>query len=501
MEVRWTVPVEEVVVGDILVVRPGEKIPVDGVVVEGYSSVDQSMLTGESIPVEKGAGDEVVGGTINLSGLIKVKAVKVGEDTVLSQIVNMVQEAIVSQTPIQRLADLVSSYFVPAVVSVAVAAFLFWYFVGGMPFSLAFIVLVSVLIVACPCALGIATPAAIMIGASKGAQQGILIKSGEYLEKAHKLTTVVFDKTGTLTKGRPTVTDIISLDNISEDEVLRLAASAESGSEHPLGRAVVEEARKRGLKVEEPKIFEVLPGKGVKAVLNGATVLVGNERLMEEYGIKTLPYSEDLAKLQREGKTVMMVAVEGRVMGMLGMADTLKENSTEAVRLLQSMGIKVAMLTGDNRTTAEAIARKLGIEKTFPEVLPGQKAEVIRKLKDAGEVVGMVGDGINDAPALAEADVGFAIGSGTDIAKEAGGIVLMRDDVTDVVKAIKLSKRVVQKIKQNLFWAFAYNVVLIPVAAGVLYPINGTLLNPIFAAIAMAASSITVTLNSMTLNR
>jgi Cu+-exporting ATPase len=495
------VPVEEVVVGDILVVRPGEKIPVDGVVVEGYSSVDQSMLTGESIPVEKGAGDEVVGGTINLSGLIKVKAVKVGEDTVLSQIVNMVQEAIVSQTPIQRLADLVSSYFVPAVVSVAVAVFLFWYFVGGMPFSLAFIVLVSVLIVACPCALGIATPAAIMIGASKGAQQGILIKSGEYLEKAHKLTTVVFDKTGTLTKGRPTVTDIISLDNISEDEVLRLAASAESGSEHPLGRAVVEEARKRGLKVEEPKIFEVLPGKGVKAVLNGATVLVGNERLMEEYGIKTLPYSEDLAKLQREGKTVMMVAVEGRVMGMLGMADTLKENSTEAVRLLQSMGIEVAMLTGDNRTTAEAIARKLGIEKTFAEVLPGQKAEVIRKLKDTGEVVGMVGDGINDAPALAEADVGFAIGSGTDIAKEAGGIVLMRDDVTDVVKAIKLSKRVVRKIKQNLFWAFAYNVVLIPVAAGVLYPINGTLLNPIFAAIAMAASSITVTLNSMTLNR
>jgi Cu+-exporting ATPase len=328
-----------------------------------------------------------------------------------------------------------------------------------------------------------------------------LIKSGEYLEKAHKLTTVVFDKTGTLTKGRPTVTDIISLDNISEDEVLRLAASAESGSEHPLGRAVVEEARKRGLKVEEPKIFEVLPGKGVKAVLNGATVLVGNERLMEEYGIKTLPYSDDLAKLRREGKTVMMVAVEGRVVGMLGVADTLKENSAEAVRLLQSMGIEVAMLTGDNRTTAEAIARKLGIEKTFPEVLPGQKAEVIRKLKDAGEVVGMVGDGINDAPALAEADVGFAIGSGTDIAKEAGGIVLMRDDVTDVVKAIKLSKRVVRKIKQNLFWAFAYNVVLIPVAAGVLYPINGTLLNPIFAAIAMAASSITVTLNSMTLNR
>ena len=499
--VEVEVPVEEVAVGDLLVVRPGEKIPVDGVVVEGFSSVDQSMMTGESIPIEKEAGDEVVGGTINLSGLIKMRALKVGEDTVLSKIVNTVQEAIVSQTPIQRLADLVSSYFVPAVVSVAVAAFLFWYFVGGMPFSLAFIVFVSVLIIACPCALGIATPAAIMIGAARGAQQGILIKNGEYLEKANKITTVVFDKTGTLTKGRPSVTDIIAFNGVSEDEVLRFAASAELGSEHPLGRSIVEEARRRGLKVEEPSVFEALPGKGVKAVLNGVTILVGNERMMEENGVKTESVTEHLTRLGNEGKTVMLVVVEGRLVGVLGVADTIKENAPEAVKTLQAMGVEVVMLTGDNRKTAEAIATRLGIKKTLSEVLPVQKAEVVRGLKGAGMVVGMVGDGINDAPALAAADVGFAIGSGTDIAKEAGGIVLMRDDVTDVVKAITLSKRVVRKIKQNLFWAFAYNVVLIPVAAGVLYPFTGILLNPIFAAIAMAASSITVTLNSMTLNR
>jgi len=499
--VEVEVPVEEVAVGDLLVVRPGEKIPVDGVVVEGFSSVDQSMMTGESIPIEKEAGDEVVGGTINLSGLIKMRALKVGEDTVLSKIVNTVQEAIVSQTPIQRLADLVSSYFVPAVVSVAVAAFLFWYFVGGMPFSLAFIVFVSVLIIACPCALGIATPAAIMIGAARGAQQGILIKNGEYLEKANKITTVVFDKTGTLTKGRPSVTDIIAFNGVSEDEVLRFAASAELGSEHPLGRSIVDEARRRGLKVEEPSVFEALPGKGVKAVLNGVTILVGNERMMEENGVKTESVTEHLTRLGNEGKTVMLVVVEGRLVGVLGVADTIKENAPEAVKTLQAMGVEVVMLTGDNRKTAEAIATRLGIKKTLSEVLPVQKAEVVRGLKGAGMVVGMVGDGINDAPALAAADVGFAIGSGTDIAKEAGGIVLMRDDVTDVVKAITLSKRVVRKIKQNLFWAFAYNVVLIPVAAGVLYPFTGILLNPIFAAIAMAASSITVTLNSMTLNR
>jgi len=495
------VPVEEVAVGDILVVRPGEKIPVDGIVVEGRTSVDQSMLTGESMPVEKGVGDEVVGGTVNLSGLIKIRALKVGEDTVLSQIVNLVQEAIVSHTPIQRLADRVSSFFVPAVVTVAVASYLFWYFVGGMPFSLAFIVLVSVLIVACPCALGIATPAAIMIGAARGAQQGILIKSGEYLERASKLTTVVFDKTGTLTKGRPSVTDIVAVDGVSEDEVLRLAASAELGSEHPLGKSIVEEAKRRGLKVEEPSFFESLAGRGVKAVLNGVTILVGSERLMEENGVSTASFTEQLTRLASEGKTVMLVAVGGRLVGVVGMADTIKDEAGEAVKMLEAMGIEVVMLTGDNRATAEAIAKKLGIKKTLSEVLPGQKAEVVRELRDSGKVVGMVGDGINDAPALAAADVGFAIGSGTDIAKETGGIVLMRDNVTDVVRAIRLSKRVVRKIKQNLFWAFAYNVVLIPVAAGVLYPFTGILLNPIFAAIAMAASSITVTLNSMSLNR
>lgn len=494
------VPVEQVQVDDVVVVRPGEKIPVDGMVVEGRSSVDQSVVTGESIPVEKGIGDEVIGATINKAGLLRIRATKVGSDSALSQIVKMVEEAIVSQAPIQRMADRISSFFVPVVVTIAVGSFLFWYLVWGLPFAVAFIVLVSVLIVACPCALGIATPAAIMIGASKGAQNGILIKNGEYLEKAHKLTTIVFDKTGTLTKGEPSLTDVMGF-NSGEDEVLRMAAAAEVGSEHPLGEAIVRGARERGLSIDNPEGFEAIAGQGVKAVVGRATVLLGNRKLLETNGISAEAAEERMKSLEEDGKTAMLVAVDGKLKGVVAVADTIKENAPAAVKQLQSMGIEVIMLTGDNRRTADAIARKLGITNVLAEVLPGDKATVVSELKGEGKVVAMVGDGVNDAPALAASDVGIAIGSGTDIAKEAGGVVLMRSDVSDVAKAITLSKKVVRKIKQNLFWAFAYNVVLIPVAAGVLYLPLGLLLNPIFAAIAMASSSITVTLNSMLLER
>lgn len=495
------VPVEQVQVDDIIAIKPGEKVPVDGVVVDGQSSVDQSVVTGESMPVDKKVGDEVIGATMNKVGLLKVRATRVGSDSTLSQIVKMVEEAIVSQAPIQRMADRISSYFVPLVVTVAVGSFLFWFLGGGLPFSLAFIVLVSVLIVACPCALGIATPAAIMIGASKGAQNGILIKNGEYLEKAHKLTTIVFDKTGTLTKGEPSLTDVIGF-NSHEDDVLRMAAAAEMGSEHPLGEAIVRGARDRGLPVGNPQSFEAVPGQGVRATFEGTSILLGNRRLMLENGIQAdSAVEERMHALEQDGKTAMLVALNGKLSGIVAVADTLKENASAAVSKLQSMGIEVIMLTGDNRRTAEAIARKLGIKKVLAEVLPHDKARVVGELKGEGKVVAMVGDGINDAPALAASDVGIAIGSGTDIAKESGGIVLMKSDVGDVSKAINLSKKVVRKIKENLFWAFAYNVVLIPVAAGLLYPPFGLLLNPIFAAIAMAASSITVTMNSMLLNR
>lgn len=498
--VETEVPVELVKVGDVVVVRPGEKIPVDGIVVEGRSSVDQSVVTGESIPLEKEVGDEVIGTTINKSGFLKVKATKVGSDSTLSQIVKMVEEAIVSQAPIQRMADRISSFFVPAVVAIAIGSFLFWYFVWGLPFALAFIVLVSVLIVACPCALGIATPAAIMIGASKGAQNGILIKNGEYLEKAHKLTTVVFDKTGTLTKGEPSLTDVIGF-NSGKDEVLRMAAAAELGSEHPLGEAIVRGARERGLRVGNPKNFEAVAGQGVIATVQGAEVLLGNRKLMETNGITIDIAEEKMRALEGDGKTAMLVAVNSQLKGIVAVADTIKENAPGAIKQLQSMGIEVVMLTGDNKRTADAIGRKLGITKVLAEVLPGDKEKVVGELKGEGKVVAMVGDGVNDAPALAASDVGIAIGSGTDIAKEAGGVVLMKSDVNDVAKTIILSKKVVRKIKENLFWAFAYNIILIPVAAGVLYPSFGLLLNPIFAAIAMAASSVTVTMNSMLLNR
>ncbi len=495
------VPVEMVKVNDVVIVRPGEKVPVDGIVVEGYSSVDQSAVTGESIPVGKKAGDEVIGATINKVGVLKVKATKIGADTTLSQIVKMVEEAIVSRAPIQRLADQISAYFVPAVIGVAVASFLFWSYVARLPFGIAFTTLIAVLIIACPCALGIATPAAIMIGAGKGAQSGVLIKGGEQLEKAHRLRAVVFDKTGTLTKGEPSVTDIAVTSRLGEAEVLRLAAIAEKGSEHPLGEAIVKVAVAKGMDLPSPEAFEAVPGHGVKAAVNGTRVLVGNRRLLQENGIDLSGVEAKFKAFEEEGKTAMLVAVDNELVGIITVADTVKEGAAEAVERLKRMGIEVVMVTGDNPRTANAIAKKLGIKRVMAEVLPRDKALAVKKLKEEYGLVAFVGDGINDAPALAQADVGIAIGSGTDIAKETGGIVLIKSDVRDVALAIELSKRTVRKIKENLFWAFFYNIVLIPVAAGALYPSLGVLLNPILAAVAMSLSSVTVVGNSMLLNR
>ena len=495
------VPVEEVLVGDLVVVRPGEAVPVDGVVQFGHSSVDQSMITGESIPVEKVVGDEVIGGTINKTGMLKFAASKVGTDTTLSQIVKMVEEAIVSKAPVQRTADRVSSYFVPVVILIAIGSFSLWFFIGAMPFALAFIVVVSVLIVACPCALGLATPAALMIGAGKGAQNGILIKNGEYLERARNVGVVVFDKTGTLTMGEPSLTDVIPLAGFTESEVLRWAASAEQGSEHPLGGAIVTGATSRSLELVAPAAFESFPGKGISADVAGKKLLLGNRSLLRGNGVDISHGERALAGLEAAGKTGMLLAVDGRLAGVVAVADTLKPSAVEATATLRRMGIEVVMLTGDNPRTAQAIASQLGIQNVRAEVLPHQKAEEVQALRKGGRIVAMVGDGVNDAPALAASDVGIAIGSGTDIAKETGGIVLIKDDVRDVAVAIELSRRTYNKIRQNLFWAFAYNVSLIPVAAGVLYLFGGPLLNPIYAAIAMATSSISVTLNSMLLNR
>lgn len=494
------VPVEQVEVGDLVIVRPGERIPVDGRVVEGYSSVDEKMITGEGLPVEKQVGDKVVGGTINRSGLLKIEALKVGADTFLSQIVRLVEEAQVAKAPIQRLADIVSSYFVPAVIIVAVASSILWIMLG-QEFTFALKVFISVLIIACPCALGIATPTAIMVGTGKGAESGILIKGGEYLEKARKLDTIVFDKTGTLTVGEPSVTDIVAIPPYSQETVLRYAASAELGSEHPLGEAITRRARESGLELDEPKMFKAVPGKGVEATCNGRRILLGNNQFMDENGISTVKIDEAARNLQVEGKTVMLTAVDGELIGAVAVADILKADSKVAVEQLKSMGLEVIMLTGDNERTAKAIARQAGIENIIAEVLPQDKAEIIKKLQGEGKIVAMVGDGVNDAPALAQADVGIAIGGGTDIALETGGIVLVKNDLRDVVAAIQLSRRTVGKIKQNLFWAFFYNTAFIPVAAGLLYPTFRILLNPMFAAAAMAFSSVTVVANSLLLRR
>jgi len=494
------IPVELVRVDDLVIVRPGERIPVDGVIVGGFSAVDESMITGESIPVEKKVGDTAIGATMNRTGLLRLRATRVGADTTLNQIIKLVEDAQASRAPIQRLADRVASVFVPAVVGIAAFTFFLWSVPLGESVAHALVFFIAVLIIACPCALGIATPAAIMVGTGKGAENGLLIKGGEYLEKAHKLTTALFDKTGTLTKGRPSLTEVVPVGAISEAEILRLAASAEKGSEHPLGEAIVQAAGARGVKLEDPSDFEAIPGQGVRAAIGERRILIGNRSLMLSAGIPVDAAESILQAMEEAGKTAMILAVDGRVAGVIAVADTLKEHSIEAVRSLKAMGIEVIMLTGDNRRTAEAIARQVGVDQVIAEVLPAQKADVIKNLQKQGKIVAMVGDGINDAPALAQSDVGIALGSGTDVAMEAGGIVLIKDDLRDVVASIQLSRRTVQKIRQNLFWAFFYNTALIPIAAGILAGI-GIVLNPIIAGAAMGFSSVSVVMNSMTLRR
>jgi len=514
------VPVEEIQENEIFIIRPGERISVDGRVIDGSSSVDESAITGESIPVDKTVGQGVIGGTINKSGLLKVIATKVGQDTVLSQIIRLVEEARIGRAPMQRMVDTVAKYFVPAVIIIAVTAGLGWYFAGNIGLTFSLLAFVSVIIIACPCALGIATPAALMMGSGKAAQNGILFKGGEYLEIARKVKTIVFDKTGTLTKGKPEVTDVIDLTSsraVGEKELLRLAAIAESGSEHPLGQAIVRKAKEGrvgldnkggygfGGIIPNPDSFEALSGHGLRAMYSRYSILIGNRKLMDDNKIPVLESMESaLIKLEKEGKTAVLVSIDGKLSGIIAMADSIKENARDAIDSLKFMRIEVVMLTGDNEKTANNIASKLGIDRVIAQVLPHQKEEVISKLRSEGKVVAMVGDGINDAPALARADLGIAIGSGTDVAKETGGIILIKDDLRDVVTAIDLSKKTVSKIKQNLFWAFAYNTGLIPIAAGILVPFLGAGIFswlPFLAAAAMAMSSVTVVGNSLLLGR
>jgi Cu+-exporting ATPase len=496
------IPVEEVVVGDIVIVRPGEKIPVDGILREGHSSVDESMVTGESLPVEKKSGDAVIGATINKTGTFKFEATKVGKDTVLAQIVRLVQEAQGSKPPIARMVDVIASYFVPVVISIAIITFIVWYFFGPHPaLTYAFLNFVAVLIIACPCALGLATPTSIMVGTGKGAENGILIRGAEALETAHQLNTIVLDKTGTLTKGEPSVTDIIESEKFSKKEILTLAASAEKGSEHPLGESIVKKAKEENLSLLDSKNFQAIAGHGIEATIGSKRVLLGNLRLMEEKKVNLNGLSNKAEQLSNEGKTSMFLAVDGEAAGIIAVADTLKENSKKAVEAFHRMGLEVVMLTGDNQRTAKAIANQIGVDRVLAEVLPEMKAEEVRRLQSGDRKVGMVGDGINDAPALAQADVGIAIGTGTDVAMESSDITLIGGDLRGIVTAIALSKATIRNIKQNLFWAFAYNTVLIPVAAGVLFPFFGILLNPIFAAGAMAFSSVTVVSNALRLRR
>lgn len=500
--VQHEIPVEDVLIGDIVVVKPGEKIPVDGVIIEGHSAVDESMVTGESIPVEKTVGHEVVGATLNKTGAFKFKATKVGKDTMLAQIIKMVEEAQGSKPPIARLVDVIAGYFVPAVIGVATVTFVIWFFFGPAP-ALTYAVLnfVAVMIIACPCALGLATPTSIMVGTGKGAEHGVLIRGGEALETAHKLNAIVLDKTGTITRGEPVVTDILTAEGYQMEKILFLAASAERGSEHPLGEAIVNKAQGRDISLVDPSAFNAIPGHGIKATIAGKKLLLGNTRLMKENNIdlKDLaPKSDDLSS---EGKTPMWVAVDGNTAGIIAVADTLKENSQTAVAALRHLGLQVIMITGDNKQTADAIARQTGVDRILADVLPEGKAKEVKNLQAEGNIVAMVGDGINDAPALAQADVGIAIGTGTDVAMESSDITLISGDLTGVVTAIALSKATIRNIKQNLFWAFAYNTILIPVAAGLLFPFFGILLNPIFAAAAMGLSSVTVVTNALRLRR
>ncbi|MGA2765598.1 MAG: heavy metal translocating P-type ATPase [Spirochaetia bacterium] len=494
------IPISEVEVGDILRVRPGEKVPVDGEVINGYTSVDESMLTGESIPVEKKVGDKVTGASINKNGTITFKATRVGSDTALAQIIKLVEQAQGSKAPIAQMADVVSGYFVPIVILIGLAAGAAW-LISGQSVAFSMTIFTAVLVIACPCALGLATPTAIMVGTGKGAENGILIKGGAALEATHRVQTVVLDKTGTVTEGKPVVTDVALADGLDENALLQLAASAEKGSEHPLGDAIVQSAEGRGLRLLPLEEFQAIPGRGIEARIDGKSLLLGNEKLMAEKGITLGTLSTTSARFAENGKTPMFVAIDGAPAGVVAVADVPKESSARAIRKLREMGLEVAMLTGDNQRTAHAIARQVGVDRVFAEVLPQDKASMVRKLQDEGRRVAMVGDGINDAAALAQADIGIAIGSGTDVAIESADIVLMRSDLADVARAIQLSKGTIRNIRQNLFWAFCYNVLGIPVAAGLLHLFGGPLLNPIFAAAAMSLSSVSVVSNALRLRR
>ena len=493
------VPIEEVVVGDLVLVKPGEKLPVDGEVIEGSTAIDESMLTGESIPVEKTVGSVVIGASINKTGFIKYKATKVGRDTALSQIVKLVEDAQGSKAPIAKMADIISAYFVPIVIGLAILSSVAW-LLAGETGVFALSIFISVLVIACPCALGLATPTAIMVGTGKGAEYGVLIKGGEALETTHKLSKLIFDKTGTITEGKPKVTDIVTT-NLSEEQLLIYAASAEKGSEHPLGEAIVRAAIDRGYQLCELESFNAIPGHGIEVSIQGKQMLLGNKKLMIEKTIDVSSLSETSDQLAYDGKTPMYMAIDGQLAGIIAVADTVKESSKKAIETLHQMGIKVAMITGDNQKTADAIARQVGIDLVLAEVLPADKANEVKKLQETGVKVGMVGDGINDAPALAQADIGIAIGCGTDVAIELAVIVLMKSDFMDVSTAIKLSKATIRNIKENLFWAFAYNVLGIPVAMGVLHLFGGPLLNPMIAAAAMSLSSVSVLLNALRLRR
>jgi Cu+-exporting ATPase len=492
------ISVDEVEVGDVIIVKPGEKIPVDGEVVEGHTAIDESMLTGESMPIEKNPGDSVYAASINGNGSVRFRATKVGADTALAQIIKLVEDAQGSKAPIAQLADIVSGYFVPIVFGIAVIAALAWLISGqSVVFSLS--IFIAVLVIACPCALGLATPTAIMVGTGKGAEYGVLIKGGEALETAHKINTIVFDKTGTITEGKPEVTDMITLPDYSREKLLMLAASAEKGSEHPLGEAIVRGAAKANLKLVPVESFISIPGYGIEVKIDGANILLGNRKLMNERNISLESLAAESDRLAEEGKTPMYIAQDGQLAGIIAVADVMKNSSARAIKKLHEMGIEVAMITGDNRKTAEAIARQVGIDRVLAEVLPQDKAAEVKKLQDQGRIVAMVGDGINDAPALVQADIGIAIGSGTDVAMESADIVLMRSDLMEVPTAIQLSKSTIRNIKQNLFWAFGYNVLGIPIAAGILYIFGGPVLNPIFAAAAMSLSSVSVLTNALRL--
>ena len=498
-EKEIVIPIDEVIVGDIILVKPGEKLPVDGEVIEGATAIDESMLTGESIPVEKTVGSKVVGASINKTGFIKYRATRVGKDTALAQIIKLVEDAQGSKAPIAKMADVISSYFVPIVIGLAIFAAIAWLIAGETP-VFALTIFISVLVIACPCALGLATPTAIMVGTGKGAENGVLIKGGEALEITHKVDTIVFDKTGTITEGKPKVTDIITK-NYSEEEILAIAASAEKGSEHPLGEAIVREAEEKKLEFKTIENFSAIPGHGIKVDIEGKTIFLGNLKLMSENSIEVGELEKESDRLADEGKTPMYIAIDNNLEGIIAVADTVKPSSKEAIENLHNMGIKVAMITGDNKKTADAIAKQVGIDIVLSEVLPEDKANEVKKLQGENRKVAMVGDGINDAPALAQADIGIAIGTGTDVAIESADIVLMKGDLRDVSTAIKLSKATIRNIKQNLFWAFGYNVLGIPVAMGVLHIFGGPLLNPMIAAAAMSLSSVSVLTNALRLKR